>query len=76
MDERPLGVHQIKFVVDAAEGFGNGGGVGHHADGAHDAGKVAARDDGGRLVVDAALEAGRAPVDELDRALRLDRRLR
>ena len=27
-----------------------------------------------RLVVDAALEAGRAPVDELDAALRLDHR--
>ena len=29
---------------------------------------------GGRLVVDAALEASRGPVNELDRALRLDRR--
>ena len=36
-------------------------------------GEVAAGHDGGRLVVDAALEARRAPVDELDRALGLDR---
>ena len=48
--------------------------VGDHAHRAHDAtGEVAAGDDGGRLVVDAALEARRAPVDELDRALGLDR---
>jgi hypothetical protein len=35
-------------------------------------GEVATGDDGRRLVVDAALEAGRAPVDELDGALGLD----
>jgi hypothetical protein len=46
----------------------------HHADGAHDAREVAAGDDGRGLVVDAALEAGRAPVDELDGALGLDGR--
>ena len=35
--------------------------------------RTRATDDRGRLVVDAALEARRAPVDELDRALGLDR---
>ena len=59
-------------MVDAGESLGDGGGVGDHAHGAHDAGEVAARDDGGRLVVDAALEAGRAPVHKLDGALGLD----
>ena len=54
--------------------LGDGGGVGDHADGALDLGKVAAGHDGRRLVVDAALEPGGAPVDELDRALGLDRR--
>ena len=45
-----------------------------HAHRAHHLREVTARDDGRRLVVDAALEARRGPVDELDRALRLDRR--
>ena len=35
--------------------------------------RTRATDDRGRLVVDAALEARRAPVDELDHALGLDR---
>eukprot|EP00630_Chrysocystis_fragilis_P007120 CAMPEP_0197386976 /NCGR_PEP_ID=MMETSP1165-20131217/239_1 /TAXON_ID=284809 /ORGANISM="Chrysocystis fragilis, Strain CCMP3189" /LENGTH=472 /DNA_ID=CAMNT_0042912263 /DNA_START=199 /DNA_END=1617 /DNA_ORIENTATION=- len=72
VDEGALGVHEVELVVDAGEGLGDGGGVGDHADGAHDAGEVAAGDDRRRLVVDAALEAGGAPVDELDGALGLD----
>ena len=54
------------------EGLGNGGGVGDHADGALDLGEITTGHDGGGLVVDAALEAGGAPVDELDGALGLD----
>ena len=41
-------------------------------DGTHDLGQVTTGDHGRRLVVDAALETGRAPVDELDGALSLD----
>ena len=52
----------------------NRGAVRDHAARAHDLGQITTRDHRRRLVVDAALEAGRAPVDELDRALRLDRR--
>mmetsp|Transcript_12949 Transcript_12949/g.27497 ORF Transcript_12949/g.27497 Transcript_12949/m.27497 type:complete len:273 (-) Transcript_12949:506-1324(-) len=74
VDEGALGVHQVELVVDARVELGDGGGVGHHRDGAHHLGQVTAGDDGGRLVVDAALEAGGAPVDELDGALRLDGR--
>ena len=59
-------------MVDAAEGLGDGGGVGDHADGALDGGHVPPRNDRGGLVVDAALEARGAPVDELDGALVLD----
>ena len=44
------------------------------AHGALHLGEVAAGHDGGGLVVDAALEAGGAPVHELDRALGLDGR--
>jgi hypothetical protein len=56
--------------------LGDGGGVGDHADSALDLGEVAAGHDGGRLVVDAALEAGGAPVHKLDRTLGLDGRHR
>ena len=72
MDEGTLGVHEIELVVDAGEHLSDGGGVGDHADGALHLGEVAAWDDGRRLVVDTALEASRAPVDELDGALGLD----
>merc|ERR1712196_318460 len=74
VDERTLGVHKIELVVDAGHDFRNGRAVRDHADRAHDLGEVTAGHHRRRLVVDAALEAGRAPVDELDRALRLDGR--
>merc|ERR1712006_62344 len=72
VDERTLGVHEVELVVDAGEDLSDGGGVGDHAHGALHAGEVTTRHDGRRLVVDAALEAGGAPVDELDGALGLD----
>eukprot|EP00962_Isochrysis_galbana_P028381 scaffold8972_cov118-Isochrysis_galbana.AAC.3 len=72
VDEGALGVHQVELVVDARVELGDAGRVGHHGDGAHHLGQVAARHDGRRLVVDAALEAGWAPVDKLDGALGLD----
>merc|ERR1712023_308859 len=72
VDEGTLGVHKIELVVDAGEHLSNGGGVGDHAAGALDLGKVTTGDDGWWLVVDATLEAGWAPVDKLDGALGLD----
>ena len=72
VDEGTLGVQQVELVVDAAHHLRDSGGVGDHAHSAHDLGQVATRDNGRRLVVDAALEAGRGPVDELDGALGLD----
>ena len=72
MDEGSLGVHQVELVVETRPGFGDRRRVAHHAHGALDLGEVAAGDDRRRLVVDTYLEAGGAPVDELDRALRLD----
>merc|ERR1712167_516205 len=73
VDECTLGVHQIELVVNAREHLGDGRRVGDHAHGTLHLGEIATRDDRGRLVVDAAFEAGRAPVDELDGALGLDR---
>merc|ERR1719262_819440 len=72
VDERTLGVHKVELVVDTGQSLGHSSGVGNHGTGAHDLGKVAAGHDSGWLVVDATLEAGGTPVDELDGALGLD----
>mmetsp|Transcript_7228 Transcript_7228/g.10754 ORF Transcript_7228/g.10754 Transcript_7228/m.10754 type:complete len:317 (-) Transcript_7228:584-1534(-) len=70
--EGSLGIHEVELVVDAGQCLGDGGRVGHHAHGSLHAGQVAAGHHCGGLVVDAALEAGGAPVHELHCALRLD----
>ena len=70
--EGSLGVHEIELVIDSGEDLSDGSGVGDHAHGSHDLGEVTAWHDCGWLVVDAALEAGGAPVDELDGSLGLD----
>jgi len=72
MDEGSLGVHEIELVINSGEDLSNGGGVGDHADGSHDLGEITTWNDGWWLIVDAALEAGWAPVDELDGSLGLD----
>eukprot|EP00976_Prorocentrum_cordatum_P072379 1180690-Prorocentrum_minimum.AAC.2 len=72
MDEGALGVHEIELVIDAREHLRDSGGVGDHAHSALHLGEIAAGHHGGGLVVDAALEAGGAPVHELDGTLGLD----
>jgi len=72
VDEGALGVHQIEFVIESGPGFGDSGGVTQHADRPLNLGQITAGDDGRRLVIDADLEAGRAPVDKLNRAFGLD----
>merc|ERR1712151_614129 len=72
MDEGSLGVHKIELMVKSGEDFSNGGGVGDHAHGSHDLGKVTSWDNGWGLVVDTALETSWAPIDELDGSLGLD----
>ena len=72
VDEGTLGVHEIELVVDTAEGLGDSGRVGNHAARAHDLGKISTWNDSWWLVVDAALEASWAPVNELNGALGLD----
>jgi len=72
MDEGSLSVHKIELMIDSGEDLSDGGGVGDHADGSHDLGKITTWNDGWWLVVDTALEAGWAPVDELDGSLGLD----
>ena len=72
MNEGSLGVHQIEFVVESGEDFGNGSCVRDHAAGSHDFSEVTSGDNSGRLIVDSDLESSGAPVDELDGSLGLD----
>jgi len=72
VDESTLGVHEIELVVNSGEDLSDGGRVGDHADGAHDLGEITTWHHSGGLVVDTALEASGAPVDELDGSLGLD----
>ena len=61
-----LAVHQVKLAVNAREDFGNRSGVTDHAASAHDLRKISTGYDGRGLIIDAALESGGAPIDELD----------
>merc|ERR1719447_2574328 len=72
VDKGALGVHQIELVVQPGPGFSNGCGVGEHADCTLHLSQVTARNHRGWLVVDADLEASRAPVHELHATLALD----
>ena len=59
-------------MIETGPGGRDGGSVGQHAKTARNLGKVTTRDVGGGLIADTELEAGRAPVDELDGTLGLD----
>jgi len=72
MNKGSLGVHKIELMIDSGEDLSDGSGVGDHADGSHDLGKITSWDDSWWLVIDTALEAGWAPIDELDGSLGLD----
>jgi len=72
MDEGSLGVHEIELVINSGEDLSDGSRVGDHADSSHNLGEITTGNDGRRLIVDTALETGRAPVDELDGSLGLD----
>merc|ERR1712224_1150075 len=65
VNEGTLGVHEIELVVHAGKHLSNCGGVGDHAASTLHLGQVTTWHHGGWLVVDATLEASRAPVDEL-----------
>jgi len=72
MDEGSLGVHKIELMIDSGEDLSDGSGVGDHADGSHDFGEITSWDNSWWLIIDTALEASWAPVDELDGSLGLD----
>jgi len=71
--EGALRVHEVELVIASAEDLGDRGGVRDHAYGTHNLGKITTGHNGRGLVVDAALESRRRPIDELNRALGLDR---
>ena len=52
MDEGSLGVHKIKLMIKTGPGLSNSGGVGQHADGSLNLGKITSRYDCWWLVVD------------------------
>ena len=72
MHEGTLRVEQVELVVEAAPRARDGSRVAQHAQAARHLGQVATRDVRRRLVADTELEAGRAPIDELDSAFGLD----
>merc|ERR1719198_2395354 len=74
VNESALGVHKVELVVDTGEDLSDGRGVANHAHGAHNLREITARNNSWWLVVDAALESSRAPVNELDGTLGLDGR--
>ena len=72
VNEGTLAVHQVELMGESRPGLADGRGVGQHAYGTVDAGKIAIRDILRWLVADANLEASRAPIHELDGALGLE----
>ena len=72
VDKGTLGVHQIELVIETGPCLSDGSGVGQHAYGTLNLGKVTSGDNSGWLVVDADLEASGTPVNELDGTLCLD----
>lgn len=69
MHKRPLGIHQIKLMINSRKHFGYWCSVRYHAYCAHNFCHIATWDDCGGLVVDADFEACGAPVDEFDCSL-------
>ena len=69
--EGALGVHEVELVVQAGPGLGDGRGVGQHAHGPGDLGKVAAGHHSRGLVVDADLCWGRERNGEEGEQVRL-----
>ena len=55
MHKSPLGIHEIKLMIQSCPGLGNSCGVAQHADSTLDLGQVTSWDNSGRLIVDAQL---------------------
>merc|ERR1719291_1367424 len=71
VNESTLGIHEVELVVNAGEHFCDGCRIANHADSAHNFSQVTTGHYCRWLVIDAAFEARRAPINELDCPLRL-----
>ena len=60
MNEGSLGIHQVELVIQAGPSLSDGSGVGQHAHGSLDLGKISTRNHSWRLVVDANLKKGKS----------------
>ena len=56
MDERPLGIHEIKFVVEPSPSFGDGRRVADHANCSRDFGDVRPGNGGRWLIINSHLK--------------------
>jgi hypothetical protein len=72
VDERTLGVHKIKLVVETGKDLSDCSRVRDHAASALDLGQITTGDNSRGLVVDTALETSGRPVDKLNGTLGLD----
>merc|ERR1719357_420657 len=72
VNEGPLGVHEVKLVVQPSPGLSNSCGVGEHADCTSNLCLIPSWHNGWWLVVDANLESCGTPVNKLDAPLGLD----
>merc|ERR1712158_355159 len=72
MDKGTFGIHKIKLMIKTSPSLSDGSGVGQHADGTLNLGKITTRDNGWRLVIDTNFEASGTPIHKLDGTLGLD----
>merc|ERR1719410_1223211 len=68
-----LAVHQVKLVVDSGENLCNCSRVTDHTTSSHNLGQISAGNHSRRLIIDAALEPGWAPIHKLNSPLCFDR---
>lgn len=72
MNKSTLGVEEVKFVVEATPRGRDSRRVRQHAHATRHLGEVAARDVSGWFITDTELEAGGAPIHELNGSPGLD----
>merc|ERR1712039_516174 len=72
MHKRAFRIHQVEFMVNTGEDFGNCCGIADHATSTHYLCQISSWNNSRRLVVDTAFEPSGTPIDELDCALSFD----
>ena len=67
-----LGIHQVEFMAKSWEDFGNGGGVGNHADSSHDFSEITSWDNSWWLIVNSDFESSWGSIIEFNGSLGVD----